>query len=222
MFGGSAGDNMRFERTAVLVDGQFVSNAAVLVLASTRHPFEVFKSEHAAGYGERVVITEADADRRIVTEINAEPAAAEYARLLGLPPEKLTPQAFAAHPLVLQVGGVPYVRSIQRVNPDMSLSFFCAIDEGLVLSGTRSHDVVVNLARTFEGLRQRLGPLQIVLGCDCILRTLAEHDSSTRNRLSDLLAANHVVGFNTYGEQFNAMHVNQTFTGIAIGYGLPA
>lgn len=123
---------------------------------------------------------------------------------------------------MLQVGGVPYVRSIQRVNPDLSLSFFCAIDEGLVLSGTRAHDVVSNLARTFDGLRRRLGPLQVVLGCDCILRTLAEHDSATRTRLSALLAANHVVGFNTYGEQFNAMHVNQTFTGIAIGYGLPA
>lgn len=86
----------------------------------------------------------------------------------------------------------------------------------------RAHDVVSNLARTFDGLRRRLGPLQIVLGCDCILRTLAEHDSATRARLSALLAANHVVGFNTYGEQFNAMHVNQTFTGIAIGYGLPA
>lgn len=31
-----------------------------------------------------------------------------------------------------------------------------------------------------------------------------------------------LAALNTYGEQFNAMHVNQTFTGIAIGYGLPA
>ena len=28
-----------------------------------------------------------------------------------------------------------------------------------------------------------------------------------------------MVGFSTYGEQFGAMHVNQTFTGIAIGRG---
>jgi len=27
-----------------------------------------------------------------------------------------------------------------------------------------------------------------------------------------------VIGFATYGEQFNSMHVNQTFTGIAIGH----
>jgi hypothetical protein len=24
------------------------------------------------------------------------------------------------------------------------------------------------------------------------------------------------MGFNTYGEQFNGMHINQTFTGVAI------
>ena len=36
--------------------------------------------------------------------------------------------------------------------------------------------------------------------------------------ISSLLAANNVVGFNTYGEQHNAMHVNQTLTGVAIGW----
>ena len=34
----------------------------------------------------------------------------------------------------------------------------------------------------------------------------------------ELLAENQVVGFTTYGEQFNGMHVNQTFTGVALGY----
>jgi hypothetical protein len=28
---------------------------------------------------------------------------------------------------------------------------------------------------------------------------------------------NRTIGFNTYGEQFLGIHVNQTFTGIAIG-----
>jgi hypothetical protein len=43
-------------------------------MVASRHPFEMFKSEHAARSGERMVITEADANR-LVTEINAEPAA---------------------------------------------------------------------------------------------------------------------------------------------------
>ena len=217
--GGSAGDNMRFERTHILIGGQFVSDSAALLLIASRHPFEVFKSEHTIRNGERLVVTEADSQRRLVTEINAEPAAAEYARLLGVVPEKLSPLAFAAHPLVLNVGGVPYVRSIQRINPDLSLSFFCAVDEGIVLSGTRALDIVDNLAHTFAALRQRLGDFQLVLGFDCILRTLPlQQHGGALARLSRLLAANAVVGFSTYGEQYQAMHVNQTFTGVAIGY----
>jgi hypothetical protein len=31
--------------------------------------------------------------------------------------------------------------------------------------------------------------------------------------------ANNAVGFSTYGEQFNGIHVNQTLTGVAIGRG---
>jgi hypothetical protein len=30
------------------------------------------------------------------------------------------------------------------------------------------------------------------------------------------MANNRVVGFSTYGEQINSMHVNQTMTGVAI------
>ena len=34
--------------------------------------------------------------------------------------------------------------------------------------------------------------------------------------MSEVLVRHGVVGFNTYGEQFGGMHVNQTFTGAAI------
>jgi hypothetical protein len=35
--------------------------------------------------------------------------------------------------------------------------------------------------------------------------------------VSALYARNRVIGFNTYGEQYHALHVNQTFSGLAIG-----
>ena len=52
-----------------------------------------------------MVVTEADPVRRIVTEINAEPAGREYARMVGLDGEPLTPMIFAAYPVVVRVGG---------------------------------------------------------------------------------------------------------------------
>lgn len=219
LFGGSAGDDLAFRKTGVLLDGTFHDNAAVLLLIATRDPFEVFKTEHFVASEEKMVVTEADPTRRIVTEINAEPAAREYARVHGLQMDELSPMMFAAHPVVVKVGGVPYVRSIQKVNPDGSLTFYCAIDEGIVLTAATGVDIIENLREALRGVHSRIGPPQLVIGCDCILRNLELAQSGILDDVSCLLADQRVIGFNTYGEQFGAMHVNQTFTGVAIGYG---
>ncbi|WP_142848688.1 nitric oxide-sensing protein NosP [Telmatospirillum sp. J64-1] len=217
LFGGSAADSLRFQKTPVLYDGEFRSNSAVFTLIACRHPFRVFKTEHFAGYGEKMVVTEADPTRRVVNEINAEPAAREYARLIGLEMEDLTPQIFAARPVVVRVGGMNFVRSIQKVNPDESLTFFCAIDEGIVLTLARgSTDITQDLLRLFDRLRDEMGPPGLVIGCDCILRYLELEQHQLLGRAGRIMAENNVIGFSTFGEQFQAMHVNQTFTGVAI------
>lgn len=217
LFGGSAGDDLNFRRTWVYRDGRFHSDMAALVLVHTPLPFRVFKTQHFIGSDTKMVITEADPLRRIVTEINAEPAGREFARMVGLEMEELTPMIFATHPVVVRVGGADYVRSIQKVNPDGSLSFFCAIDEGLVLSVATTVDPFDNLAKVFADITAEIGPPELIIGCECVLRSLEMERTQMKSRMGDLLIRNNVVGFNTYGEQFNAMHVNQTFTGVALG-----
>jgi hypothetical protein len=44
--------------------------------------------------------------------------------------------------------------------------------------------------------------------------------SPQKDRIAEVLEQNHTIGFNTYGEQFNGVHVNQTLVGIAIGTGV--
>jgi hypothetical protein len=96
----------------------------------------------------------------VVTEINAEPAAEEYARIAGMPLDELTPNAFATHPMVVRVGEQSFVRSIQRVNPDHSLTFLCAIDEGAVMTVGRGGDLIGNLQASFDEIARdiRLHP----------------------------------------------------------------
>jgi hypothetical protein len=217
MFGGSAGDELDFGATKILYDGAFHQHGAVLVLVATTHPFRVFKTEHFTLGQEKMVITAADPVRRIVTEINAEPAAREYARLIGLTREQLTPTVFATHPLVVRVGSVPYVRALQKANDDDSLTFFSSIDEGIVLTVANGTDIVEDMVRRFDELRAEIGQPEVVIGCDCILRNLEIKQKAQEQAMAGIFRDNHVVGFNTYGEQFHAMHVNQTFTGVAIG-----
>jgi hypothetical protein len=217
LFGGSAGDGTRFQRTYVYHDHAFHTDSAILSLIQTTRPFYVFKTQHFVSAEEKMVVTRADPVCRIVTEINGEPAGREYARVVGLDVDKLTPMIFASHPVVVKIGGSYYVRSIQKVNEDGSLSFFCAIDEGIVLTVGRGVDMVENLHGLFSDIRSRVGVPKLVLGCDCILRHIEMDQRGIRDVIGRILNENNVIGFSTYGEQYNAMHVNQTFTGVAIG-----
>jgi hypothetical protein len=217
LVGGSAGDGLNFQQTFIYHEGRFRKDCAILNLIYTERPFVVFKTQHFIASEARMVVTEAFPLTRIVTEINGEPAAREYARVVGLLVDQLTPMVFAAHPVVVKVGGDYYVRSIQKVNDDGSLTFFCAIDVGVVLTVARGIDLIDNLEQAFEAVQTQVGDVELVLGCDCVLRRIEIQQRHLADEVSRIFIDNRVVGFATYGEQFNAMHVNQTFAGVAIG-----
>ncbi len=215
LFGGSAGDGFAFRQTFVLADGAFREDAAVVTLVRSRCPVRVFKFDNLEPSAVKMVVTEADPERRVVHEINAEPAAREYARLVGKDPDQLSPFIFAAHPIVVRVGGQHHVRAIQKVEPNGDLTFFSAIDAGVVLTVAQARPIAAHLEAALAEL-SRGGPPETIVACDCILRRVAVEQVQGLREVSGILAAHRVVGFSTYGEQFHSVHVNQTFTGLAI------
>jgi len=219
LVGGSAGDGLAFERTALIHNDRVLSRGAILILVETSVPFRVFKTQNFVPTQIKLVVTAADTENRIVHELNAEPAAREYAAAIGLLPDDLGPFSFASYPLVVKVGGDYYCRSIRNMNPDGSLSFFCAIDEGLVFTVARPQDMLRSTATKLAEIDGQLGGIDFVLGFDCALRRLDAENRQIRRQMEDLYKRYGIVGFHTYGEQYNAMHLNQTLTGIAFGRG---
>lgn len=217
LIGGSAGDDLAFHKTYVYVNGRFVSDCATVAVFITTLPFKTFKMQHFVPTDKKLVITRADPNQRIVYEINAKPAATEYANLLGLNIDDLQPMVFTKYPVMLKIGGEYYVRSIQKVNADGSLTFFCAIDEGLVLTLSEGIDLVNNLEDTLGRAADSVPNPQLIIGCECILRRLEVIEKNLTETVGTIMARNHVVGFHTYGEQFDSVHVNQTFTGVVVG-----
>ena len=215
--GGSAGDGLRFEKTWVFHGGQAHTDAAVLILLKTSLPFRLFKCDNFEPSATKMVVTEADIERRIVKEINAEPAAEEYSRAVGIMDTDLDMFSFASHPVLVRAGGAYYARSIQQVNPDGSLNFFCAVDEGMVLTVANARNPVGTTQELFEETRAEIGDVSLYLGFECIFRRLDAEQHQFARDISQLYRENHVVGFHTYGEQYRSMHVNQTLTGVAIG-----
>lgn len=215
MFGGSAGDGTDFQRTQVALNGKIAHSAAVLTLVRSRYRTQVFSLDHLVPSEQKMVVTEADPDRRIVKSINAEPAAREYARIVGKDPEQLDRFTFASHPVVVRIGAAHHVRAIQQVNDAGELVFFSAIDEGMILTLAAPQNMVEHLRKKMADLSVQAKPAHI-LSCDCILRRIeAEQRQMTRD-LSNVMATYNVTGFSTYGEQVGPLHVNHTMSGVAI------
>ena len=217
LIGGSAGDNLNFEDTTLILNGEIVEAGAILILVSTDLPTEVFKTENFVPSAQKLVVTRSDPEHRIVHEFNAAPAAIAYAEIIGTDPASLTPQSFASHPLVMRVGGEYYCRSIQKVNPDHSLSFFCAVDDGIVLTVAEQTGMARTTQKVLGEVGDRLGGLDFVLGFDCVLRKLDARNRQITRKISKIYEEHNVLGFNTYGEQYRSMHLNQTLTGVAFG-----
>ena len=217
LIGGSSGDGLAFRETAIFDGGRFHQRAGVVAILSSARPMHVFKSQHYQPGASKMVVTGAISQDRIVTEINAEPAAAEYLRLAGHAGEALGVEFYAAHPPMVRAGGEYHVRSIQSANPDGSLSFYCAIDEGIVLTIGEPLDRIACMEKLFAKIRDQIGNVDRILAFDCVLNRIDAEQRQISRDVSKLYSEHRVVGFNTYGEQYHALHVNQTFSGLAIG-----
>lgn len=220
LIGGSAGDDLRFVKTWQITNSKACTGAAVLTLVRCNLPCQVYSNNNFVPTEHKLVVTEADPDKRCVSEFNAEPAAVAYANAIGMDPEDLDAGSFASYSVIVRFGEQHYCRSIQQLNEDQSLTFFCAIDNGLVLTVARSEGMVASSRSAIEKIEQDIGDIQMLFGFDCIYRKLDARHRQTTHRISSLYREKNFVGINTYGEQFNSMHINQTFTGVAIG--LPA
>ncbi len=168
--GGSAGDGMNFEKTWMIRDGDDFPRRRPAAAVSHRPAVRavqvrLFRADGAENGGHRRryrIAHRARTQRRTG-------GGRICAHQVGLVESSLDASSFASHPVLVGVGGQYYARSIQKVNADGSLSFFCAIDEGLVLTVAKSLDPYESTLATFERMEAELGAVSLYIGFDCVL-----------------------------------------------------
>lgn len=217
LVGGSAGDDLAFKQTVVIYGGEAITDAAVLLMGHAKGRFEILKHQHFTTTTRRLVVTKVDAAERRIYEIDGLPAVEAYANALGLATDAVTSDVTFMNPVTFSCNGEIYVRSVQRLEPDGSMVFFCAVEEGMVLEIGSHHDMCASLASDFERITAR-GPFDFMLGFNCILRALEADKIGAVDRLGELWrgAARSSLGFDTYGEVLDGIHINQTLVAIGL------
>ncbi|MBT3196553.1 MAG: hypothetical protein HN842_05885 [Gammaproteobacteria bacterium] len=218
LLGGSAGDDLQFRQTTQIINGEVLTDAAVVIMGESDLPFAIIKDQHYVPSGALLVVTDADVGQRRVSTLDGRVAAEVYAEQVGVPYDQLGEFDFGGHPLIYSERGEHYVRSIQRVEEDGGLTFYCAIEAGMLLElGEREHPIGT-LQRSLNRFQTTLGTVDLMLVFSCILCKLETEDMTERNRWGETLhqASPNIIGFDTYGEQLNGLHINQTL--VAIGF----
>ncbi|MCO4752886.1 MAG: FIST C-terminal domain-containing protein [Bacteriovoracaceae bacterium] len=219
--GGSAGDNFKFKHTYLYDGEKFRENIAHVIVYATILPFKIFKTQDFVTTQKRMVITESDPSRRRVTEIDGIAANIAYAQAIGVKPEDLNLDIFANYHLIVNYGGQDYIRSVMHVNSSGTLIFACAIETGVVVRlGKRVPDFAARIKALQSDVEFNIDASLLF---ECSLRRIDVLNANPEDR--KLLLAEYkrmnAIGFHTYGEQFESVHINQTLTGIMLGHTEP-
>lgn len=214
--GGSASDDLDGPRRArIFFDGKAWSDAGLVVAFDSAVPFSVLSSDHLNARPERLVVTSTDASGRLVHEFNGSPARQYYGTLTGLRDVDITSASFA--PLAYYVGGQRYLRSIMAVEGN-SLRFACALNTGTVLRLMRAGDMVATTREALRAAERRVGgAVGALVVFNCFGRYLETEATGSTGAVGAVLTEYPVIGFNTFGEQYNALHVNHTMTALVFG-----
>ncbi|MFT3921834.1 MAG: FIST N-terminal domain-containing protein [Myxococcales bacterium] len=163
------------------------------------------------------------ASGKVVSELNGNPAAREYARALGVPAWKLgysrlpNFRLFLRNPVGLVVDGQPYLRGISARSGDDLRVVVGDMAPGQVLRLMEPGDLVTETRKVIEQTHAELGALSGALLFSCAYRELEADILGTQNELFQALKLGPMAGLISFGEYFRGLAVEQTLTLVAFG-----
>jgi len=215
--GGSASDDNKFEKAFVSANGEVWQDAAIVTFVRTDKKFFLYKENIYTPTDTQFKVTKSDIVNRIVYEFDGKPAADEYANALGITTEEL-PEAFISNPTGRIIMNNVWIASPMKLHDEKYLKYYCAIAPNSIVKILKPLDALKEAENTTIKIRNALLDCKGVLLFNCILRyKLFKKENLCSDIAQEYAKCGSISGFNTYGEQFNKLHVNQTLTLIALG-----
>jgi hypothetical protein len=219
ILGGTSGDDLKFEKTLISYKGRIISNGCVVTFVKTDTPFYMKKENIFSQSGKTMIATKVDVRNRIIYEFNGKPASIEYARVLGINERDLH-KYFTINPLGRVIGDEIFIATPAQINPDKSITLHSQILPNSMVDILEPKDPKKVLHETLSEVKEKIPNLRLVIGVNCILRTVyfkeKKIDQDLINIFNEYVPS--LCGFSSYGEQFGKFHMNQTLTILALGW----
>jgi len=204
LFGGLAGDDLKFQETSVFSASQVTSNGVTaLVFDGNVIGLQGVAFSGWKAIGTSKTVTRADGN--IVYEIDHEPAQDVYIKYLNLSKDTTAPASFAGeYPLaVSRDDGSSVLRAIMVINEDKSIVYAGSVPEGAkvrfgMAPGIEIVDQAIEQMSEFKGQTSRSDAI-VLFSCKArqlALGPLVEDEVAGVRKLWDVP----MVGFFTYGE----------------------
>jgi hypothetical protein len=218
--GGAAADELTFTKTLVGIDDKLSGDGLAVMIMKMKIPFFFNHYVHCLPTHHSFIVTKSENYKRVVWEINGEPAAPYYAKLIGVSdPGKLDATHFAKNPFGVVIGESVYVRSPNAVIDGTGLQFYCYLEAGTSVSLLKPGDIIANAQNALREAGEFIPNMQGALLFNCVLRYLEFKELRKVDAFNNVFGGLKFIGFNTYGEELFTHH-NQTLT--ALFFGKPA
>lgn len=218
LIGGSAGDDLKFEKTYVSYNGKVSSDGVALLLFRTNDRFTIYQENIYKSTGKVIHITDADVQKRIILSIDNQTPIKRYVQVCGCTESELKSN-MDYQMLGRFYGDSMFVSSMQAFNSDGTITLYSRLLPGTTVEILETLDCVEVAKNTCQSVTQAVPNPGFVFMSSCIQRALRFKAANIDSAICDIYnnAFNKsFAGFTTYGEQMGRMHFNSTLVVLAV------
>lgn len=215
--GGSAGASKGFFTTRVSMDGEVFNNSCVFMLVhNLTGKIAVAKENPFMLSGTSFLVTDVDVERRVVYELNNEPAADLIAKTLNLSIEELS-RELNFHPLGHAYEEGYFISGISRIDPDGSIVCFSRVYNNTRVQLMQYCNSDNPLKKLCSKIKSEIEKPAFALIISDIANANVFEDKTLSDNYAEMLNEYFpkFISVTGYGEQLRGIHYNQNVLVIA-------
>lgn len=212
IFGGTAGDEGKAEKTLVSYNGKVYEKACIFVLLKNLGGKIHFYQENIyKPTAHHFIATKVDVRNRIVYEYDGKSAASQVAQALGTDLQHL-PSYLDSYPMGRMIGNDMYITANKEVVEQKGMAYHARVykNSQMVLLEPDNYKNVIK--QTMERIHQDVPKPSFALVVHCLARSLLFESQGYLDQFAREMGQTlgNYVGFAGYGEQLDHQHFNQT------------